>query len=206
MKTIHGKVFRFVTYKSPDREDEHDNKIIYKRDYSIMSFEKFRGDVVSDTSKKMACYQFDSTRIYIKKCDSDIYNYSCLFTSGLIYPNIIAYALNTSNIIPKDSIQIFRHGSISFQEFILDTTFKKENYNWFVSKIYFTRIKELPYLEKNTTRMFELEQTIFSYNRLRCFCYLVELTNEKADKKTLIHDFIKDARLTFIKNSTIEIE
>ena len=64
---------------------------------------------------------------------------------------------------------------------------------------------ELPYLEKQNTRVFKFEHKIYHGGPTDAF-YFFELMNNSATKKTTFSDFIKGARLTFIKHTWTGME
>lgn len=212
LTTIDNKKVRVRFYKDPDKQEEYENKYSYKKHYSKMSFEKFNGKIFSDTTTNFTYFQFDSTRIYIDNTPIDGnkgLEYAALFKSGLIHPKIISCALNSTCVVPQDSTHkmAIRHDTITYTEMYLafDTTFLKRRYNWTGSKIYFSNVKELKYLEKKTTRVFELEHKIYHGGPTDAY-YFIELTNDTADKNTSLYEFIKGSRLTFLKHTNTVME
>jgi hypothetical protein len=204
--TDHKKV-RVRSYKDSYKQEVYENKHIYKRYYSKMTFEKFNGKILCDTITNFTYFQFDSVRIYVDNTPIDGnkgLEYANLFKSGLLHPKIISCALNSTCVIPQDSTQKMatRHDTIAYTEMYLafDTTFLKKRYNWTGSKIYFSNIKELKYLEKKTTRFFELEHKIYHGGPTDAY-YFIEITNDTADRNTSLSEFINGARLTFLKHT-----
>ncbi len=210
LTTSDNKKVRVRFYKDSYRQDVYCYKKSFKRIYSKMSFEKYSGKILSDTINNFIFFQFDSVRVYIDNISLDGnkgLEYYNLIKSGLIYPKIITCALHPKCIVPQDTILkvvdkkiAIGKDSVSLSELELryDTNFLKKNYNWTGPKIYFSYIKELPYLEKKTTRVFELEQKIFHDGPTNTY-YFVEITNDKAEYKTSLSEFVKDANLTFFK-------
>mgnify|MGYP001011420626 CR=1 FL=1 len=207
LTTIDDKKVRARFYKDPNKQEAYENKFLYKKYYTKMVFEKFNEKIFSDTTINFTYFQFDSIRIYIDKTPIDGnrgLEYSGIFKSGLLFPKIISCALNSTCLVPQDSTHkmAIRHDSIMYTEMYLafDTTFLVRNYNWTGSKIYFSNIKELTYLEKKTTRVFELEHKIYHGDPTDAY-YFIELTNDNANKNTLLNEFIKGCRLTFLKHT-----
>mgnify|MGYP006872459278 CR=1 FL=1 len=212
LTTIDNKKVRVRYYKDYNKQEEYENKYLYKKHYSKMIFDKFRGKIISDTTSNYTYFQFDSIRIYIDNLPIDGnkgMEYADLFRSGVIHPKIISCALNLACIVPQDSIRktTIHHDTISYTETYLafDTTFLKKKYHWDGLKIYFSNIKELKYLEKKTTRVFELEHKIYHGGPIDAY-YLIELTNENADKLIPLNEFIKGSRLTFLKHTNTVVE
>jgi hypothetical protein len=86
-----------------------------------------------------------------------------------------------------------------------DSAFLPKRYNWSGLRISISDIEELPYLEKNKTRVFKFEHKIY-YGGPRNAFYFFEITNDSANKKTSFIDFIKGGRLTFIKHTWTSME
>ena len=212
LTTIDNKKVRVRFYKDTDMQEAYENKHLFKRTYSKMTFEKYNGKILSDTIYNFTFFQFDSIRVYIDNIPIDGnqgLKYSDLIKSGLISPKIISCALNPVCIIPQDSVRkmAIRKDTVTFTETFLafDTCFLKKKYSWTGSKIYISNIKELPYIEKKTTRVFELEHKIYHGGPIDAY-YYVEITNDKADNNTSFSDFVKGARLTFLKHTNTVIE
>lgn len=206
LTTSDNKKIRVRYYEDDTKQEAYENKFVFKKHYSKMTFEKFTGKIIYDTTETFAYFQFDSVRIYIDKIPRDGnkgLKYADLFSSGLIYPKIISCALNNVCIIPQDStLKPVFHGDTLTTDGIyksFDKDFLKKRYDWVGSKVYISSLKELPYLEKSTTRVFEIGHKIYHGGPTNEI-YFLEITNDKANKSTSLNDFIKGSRLNFLKH------
>ncbi len=206
-ETADGKKVKMKIYKDDNRQEEYVNEVVFNRLYKKMSFEKYKGKIIKDTFNEYTYFQFDTVRIYLNslQVDGNIgLRYSLLFGSGLITPNIILCALDSLCKQQPDYTEKYNmnHDTLTTDGVVLfDKSFLQKKYNWTGHRIYISKITELVYLEKQSrTKVFELEHKIY-YGGPTDAYYYIELTNESANKQTTFDEFIKGAKLTFIKHS-----
>ena len=202
-----GQKFKVRNYENIDRQRQHDNSIIFKRNYTPMSFPKYSDTIKKDSFEKYVYFEFNKERIYIDKVlltGSQGDNFVSIIESGLLSPSIIFCALDSLCRPQQDSAMIMtiigneRIYSNSYRVF--DSIFLMERFGWSGIRIQISDIAELPYLGKKNTRVFKFEHKIYHEWPNDAF-YFFELTNNKATKNMNFKDFIKGARLTFMKHT-----
>jgi hypothetical protein len=212
LTSTEGKKVKVRYYKDDNKQKEYENTATFKRVYTPMTFKRHAGLIAKDSFENYIYFEFDTVRIYIDKNLTkgiDGAKYSTLLESGILSPSIIFCALDSLCRPQQDSsnrmITIGNTRSYSNNYDAFDSAFILKRYNWSGLRISISDIEELPYLEKNKTRVFKFEHKIY-YGGPRNAFYFFEITNDSANKKTSFIDFIKGGRLTFIKHTWTGME
>jgi hypothetical protein len=169
---------------------------VFKYHYNPIIFTKYSGHIYTGTAKEDFYIQNDSIRVYLT---GNTKKYKSIFTSGLIYGQLIYCALDT-NCKPVEQ-DIFIHdrntGKISYED----------SYGWTGHSIKIDSIQLLENAHSNPSqRRFKLWvdpnkfKNSYFYNII-----FIELTNKKANRSTEFENFVDGACTTFIKNTWQEL-
>lgn len=160
-------------------------KGVFEKNYTKQNFEKFKGKISIENGITI---KFDEKTLVIYNT-SEVYK--AIFFNGIFYPNIITG--NQISIIKSE------------KEIESLTTSEKVFYNMTrTDSLQIANFNELKALNPNPKikRFVFWLYNIGSSNPTECY---IELENQKATEKTILAEFIKNAKLTFYYRGTIII-
>jgi hypothetical protein len=192
VETTDGKKVRIKEYKDYKVAEMKRDLYFFKYDYHEQTYPKYSGIITSDTIRGSAFIQFDSIRVYLNYGTS---KYKSIFSSGLVSGQMIYCAMDSS-CKPVNAALVMVRSSTG-------DTIVENLWGWTGHTIQIDHFEELKYVNsKSTQRRFKF----WVYPGKVRFnggndIFFLELTNDKADETTDIDDFIKGARVTFIKKA-----
>ncbi len=176
------------SYKDYQKQEHYEDKLIFKNRKSDQAYQKYSGIITSDTTHGSTFIQFDSVRVYLF---GDAYKFKSVFTSGLISGQMLFCKMNSS-CKPIKEIKIT---DAVTGEPIIENLWGWTGYT--ITIDYFEELKNIK--SKPTQRKFKF--WVYPY-KIRFnggnSIYLLELTNDKANKKTDMEEFIKGASVTLL--------
>lgn len=171
-------------FKNQGEQEDYSAEQLFKKDYSVKHFNKFKGDLLVNGNN----FNYDGQILQIVNTSKELTN---IFSKGLFYPAVITGDIKT---VLK-----------SKQE--LDTLSAGQKLSYYFTRtdsLTISNFEELKFLTKNDTQKkfrFWLFRKGFP-NPTVCF---IELTNYNASGKTNLTTFINGATLTFFKSGWIVI-
>jgi hypothetical protein len=158
-------------------------KKVFEKEYLETVFENFSGKIVVENENTI---KFDEKTLTL-----NVKEYREIFTSGLFYPNLII-GNHTVDIKTKEELEKMTTNEIVFYNMTRTDSVRIGN------------MQELVLLNPNyQTKRFLI--WIMRPGRANAQEWYFELQNKKANKKTKLSDFIKNAKLTYSKSGTIII-
>lgn len=198
-----------------ERHERKMNTWYYKSGYLKMSFERYNGNILTDTINDYTWFQFDTTRIYLLNhkilSNEPMSEYGILFNQGIINDHIIFCESNFCKPFTDSTQETFRRNDTIFRtgrNILFDKEFIFQRYGWASIRIMITNIEHLYYLDKGTyTKVFKMEHKYVNGGpNPDDNYYLFELTNMNATRQTNFEDFVKGSSLTFFKLVEHQIE
>jgi hypothetical protein len=174
---IYGNSFWVRKYKTYQMQKEYEYQYIFNNWVRNKSYQKYDGEITTDLN----FIRFDTTRFLL--FDTTI-KYKNIFNSGLILPQMLYCELDTFCRPPVEDLTILNI---------------KSGGGWRGHTITIDYFEELTNLRtKPTQRKFVFWANPYTI-RLNCAnpIFLLELTNNNANKKTDLDTFIKGSSVTF---------
>lgn len=173
-------------FKNQGEQENYWAEQLFEQKYSKQTFEKFNGKITI----------IDKTNIVFNNKTLEFWDIKPeliqIFIEGIFYPQILID--NEENIIIKseDELKLLTQNERIFYNF------KR------IDKLRISNFEELPFLSKSRkVKRFRFWK--YSFGSINPQVYFIELTNENANEKTDINLFIKEAKLTFVKDGWIVI-
>jgi len=177
-----------------DARQANQIKSIFKHSYVMQIYEPYSGNITSDTIHGSRYVQYDTARIYLDSTNS----FANIFTSGLI-SNRSIYCLLDSSCTPPDPSAGWTYGATG--EPILPNI-----WGWTGPTIFITEMKDIQYVHtKGTQRRFRFNLSFPNPGGGGFSVYLLELTNDDADRMTSFESFMTKARVTYLSYAWSEI-
>jgi hypothetical protein len=181
-----GKKDHVRVYKKIEDQDVYNEKSVFARQYHPKTYSRYIGSISLITIDSFPYVQFDSVRVGFGK---DARKFIEIFSSGLLNSKII-YCTQDSLCRTPTAIQLTEVAS--------GKVIKPHIGDWYGDIINVGLIEEPGHLKESPQkRRFKLWIST-TYGEHGYSVYFIELTNNKVDKYVDIHEFIKNASLTFI--------
>jgi hypothetical protein len=189
-KTEDGKTILVRYYPDLDKRQDHQIKCVFKYQYKENSYQKYSGNIKSDTIDGMTYIQFDSLRIYLS---GGAIRYKNIFSSGLLSSQMIYCENDSLCRVPKMDDSFF----ISIET---GKQIPRNFHGWTGPEIFISNFKEITNVSSSPRK----KQFRFNISHMNGFSvYVLELTNN--NKPSTFDDFINGARVTFLKYGWSEI-
>lgn len=173
-------------FKNQGEAEVYNSKKLFEEEYTKQTFEKFKG-VISIESK--STIKFDDKTLLIWAFEPALLK---IFTDGIFYPQLIlGYEENLPVKTKKE----------------LDSLSKQKQLTYFLTRndtLNISDFEELKFLSKSP-KVKRFRFWVFHSGFMNPQVYFIELTNNKATKRTDIEAFISNAELTFLKAAWIII-
>lgn len=151
----------------------------FEKNYKKKNYKKFEGKITMNKNS----VSFDDKTVTFEANEKTIIN---ILKNGLIYPQLISdyqaekYKEETTDRTQKRFMKIQKDWKAAFE----------------IKSLKLSQLQELPYFKQNIqVKRFKV---ISKNNNLpNSVNYFFELTNDKADMKTNIEDFVNGAKLTY---------
>lgn len=172
-------------YKNQGEQENYWAEILFRKEYKKQDYTKFNGkiEIISDDKIKFG------NKNLIVYCPKE---YLSIFTTGIFYPQLILGDTENNKILSNEE-QV----KLSSEERFKYNLNRNDTFR-------ISAFEELTFLTKSPkTKRFRFWN--FRPGFANPQVYFIELTNEKATKKTLLQEFIQNAQLTFIKAGHIII-
>lgn len=171
-----------MEFKNQGEQEEYWAKQLFIKSYKPMNFDRFKDKIIVNGS----VYTFGNENITISE---EVENYNLIFKNGLLYPGIFNGNVNTK-ILNESEVK-----ELTEQQRVLYNLGRTDN-------IIISAFEECKFLNSNfKQRRFKFWLT--RQGMLNPTVYFLELTNEKANRRTSLQSFLQDAKLTFFKEGWI---
>lgn len=191
LEATNGKKFWVRQYKDNQKQEEFEDRYVFKNWKKEATYQKYTGSITSDTIHGSTFIQFDSVRVYLF---SGANKYKSVFTSGLISGQML-YCKMDSTCKPTQGLKMT---NVETGEPIIENLWGWTGHT--ITIDYFEELKNIK--SEPTQRKFKF--WVYPY-KIRFnggnAIFLLELTNEKATRETDIEEFIKGASVTFITHT-----
>lgn len=188
LEATNGKNFWVKKYKNNQKQEQIEDRYIFKNWKRDTIYQKYSGKIISDTTHGATFIQFDSIRIYLFHGAE---NFKSVFTSGLISGQLIFCKLDRSCEQTQGLNLIDSKTGESIPENLWGWT------GHTITIDYFEELKNIK--SKQTERKFKFwvypYKTRFNGSN---DIFLLELMNENANENTDLETFIKGASVTFL--------
>lgn len=183
-----GKKLWVRKYKDIRKREQLEDRYIFKNWKRDQVYQKYSGSITSDTTHGSTFIQFDSVRVYLLQGTD---RFKSIFTSGLISGQLLYCKLNSS-CKPTEGLKLL---NAETGEPLIENLWGWTGHT--ITIDYFEEMKNIK--SKPTQRRFKF--WVYPY-KIRFNgangIFLLELTNNNANKQTDLETFIKGSSVTLL--------
>lgn len=188
IEATNGNKFWVREYKDYEKQEEFEDRYIFNNWKIDQTYQKYSGNITSDTTHGSTFIQYDSVRVYLFRGTD---KFKSIFTSGLISGQLL-YCKMDSSCKPIEGLKITNADT---GEPIIENLWGWTGHT--ITIDFFEEIKNIK--SKPTQRKFKF--WVYPY-KIRFNgandIFLLELTNNNANEQTDIETFIKGASVTLL--------
>ncbi len=172
-------------FKNQGEQEDYWTQELFKKEYKKLSYETYRNEIVE---KEGTEFIYDNKSFNIYGVNEAL---KLIFKKGILYPQLISGFTTEKRKSEKE----------------LDSLSATQRYFYEMSRgdnLTITNLEELHFLSDSP----KIKRFRFWLGRPKSAnpqVYIFELTNETADKKTELKDFIENSKLTFLKEGWLII-
>jgi len=188
LESTTGQKFWVRHYNDQQKQEQFEDHYVFKKWKKDQVYQRYTGNITSDTTHGSVFIQFDSVRVYLHGRAG---TFSSIFTSGLISGQML-YCKMDSSCKPTEGLKGI---NIKTGEPMLEQLWGWAGHT--ITIDYFEEMKNIK--SKPTQRKFKF--WVYPY-KIRFNggndIFLLELTNENATRDTDLESFIRGASVTFL--------